>query len=417
MGIAISGAGTSSTSGADGTYAVTMTAKDERLVLGVSDPTGAFAPTTVVVNRKDAVTRYSRNIVVEPTQSVTFDVGEGKTLPVQSQGRTATITVPPGAFQAAGSVQLTVAGFTASDGPGALEPSSAPDTERLQSLGMVYLGAQDEHGSPVTLAPGAAIDVAFAAHDLMNIPDVQSLHDYSLDTNDRWADLEPTNTSATGSDLVAEKLGYWNADRAYRTACVKGHVHAPSQSCAGAQVSINSLDGISSSDSIGDDGAFCVNGPQTVSAPATVGSMQTVLTFPANAGNCGAPDGCKDLGTLEVGDSDCNQDAPATPTACKDGTYKIQLGDDTCGGFTEKGSSSQFTVVNGKLMDGDQSVALDSECGIKVPLDDDNCPGLASHLVFAPGGECEEAVFDSRGLLDGGTVKCCQLVPCAITRQ
>ena len=36
---------------------------------------------------------FSRAYSAEPTQSVTFDVGVGTTLPVQSQGRTATITV------------------------------------------------------------------------------------------------------------------------------------------------------------------------------------------------------------------------------------------------------------------------------------------------------------------------------------
>lgn len=56
--------------------------------------------------------------------------------------------------------------------------------------------------------------------------------------------------------------GFWNSDRNYLTACVRGRVVSGGGVCPGARVHAAGVDGIYSDDTAKGDGSFCVDGPQ-----------------------------------------------------------------------------------------------------------------------------------------------------------
>jgi hypothetical protein len=102
-------------------------------------------------------------------------------------------------------------------------------------------------------------------------------------------------------------FGYWNADRAFKTACVKGKVAAASvAACGGARVQATGPDGISSFDSIGSDGSFCVTGAQTWSSQLQVGAFTQNVTMPSNAGSCSAPQTCTELPDITIPADACD---------------------------------------------------------------------------------------------------------------
>jgi hypothetical protein len=176
------------------------------------------------------------------------------------------------------------------------------DDMRLQTTGMLHLQAVDQAGNPVQLA-NAGIKVGTTDATTATVSASLPNKGYELDDVGRWA--PQTSTTATGADLIAQQSGFWNADRAYRTACVIGHLSAPKKSCGGERVKAGGLDGIYTQDTADADGQFCLAGPQGRSQPLSVGSSTRDVTFPSTAGDCRNPARCADIGQVQVDDADC----------------------------------------------------------------------------------------------------------------
>jgi hypothetical protein len=105
--------------------------------------------------------------------------------------------------------------------------------------------------------------------------------------------------------MNADDYGYWNFDRNYKTACVKGKIATTTGSCRGGRVRADGPDGISSFDNAGGTGDFCVTGAQTLGSSLVIGRTTQKVTMPASPGNCTNPDSCLDIGTVSVSSTDC----------------------------------------------------------------------------------------------------------------
>ncbi len=115
-----------------------------------------------------------------------------------------------------------------------------------------------------------------------------------------------------------------NLDRPYTPSCVIGRVQSTATSCGGSQVRVDASNGVSAGDSTSSDGGFCLNGGQGLPATVIFGPVSQEISFPANAGSCGAPENCLDIGVIEVTEEDCKEDEPVDLVGCECGL------DETC---------------------------------------------------------------------------------------
>lgn len=128
----------------------------------------------------------------------------------------------------------------------------------------------------------------------------------TLDAQGKWDNPTPMNPPASSSPSPRARVGhsgYWNADRAFRTACIRGTLKDSSGVCGGAHLDLTGPDFIHSVDSSGADGSFCLVGPQGQSG--TLSGRGPPVSFPRQAGDCSVPSSCTDVGTLHISHSQC----------------------------------------------------------------------------------------------------------------
>lgn len=318
--------------GTDGTFRVEVPAASERVPLKVT--LAKFAPAITVVERRAGVFHYHADIEMTPPTMSMMSTGSALEATLNAGGQTFVVRAPPGVVPSGARLELTA--LAPQNGPGAMETTEGDD-QRLQTGGMLYVRAVDANDVEVPLQ-GAGIQVTPAT--VAAVPDAQPMKGYQLDEQARW--FPQAGTNATGADLTAQQAGFWNADRAFRTACLKGKLAAGMKACGGERVKAGGLDGIYSHDTAGADGSFCVDGPQGWSQSLTVGATTKMVRFPAAAGSCRtSPGECSDMGELKVNDTDCpkscNQDQNDEPNGCEDKPVETGTGGGGGGGGTGVG--------------------------------------------------------------------------------
>lgn len=137
---------------------------------------------------------------------------------------------------------------------------------------------------------------------------------WQLDDLGRWVRPVDVPQPGAGISFSVDSFGFWNADRAYRTACVRGRVRSPSGVCAGGALRADGPDGLSSFDTTGQNGEFCVVGAQTLTSTLVLGSGRASVRMPSTPGDCTQPQSCTDLGMISMPeDEECIRTTPSCP--------------------------------------------------------------------------------------------------------
>jgi hypothetical protein len=227
-------------------------------------------------------------------------------------GRPVTVALAPGAVGDAGSAHLRVASFDARLGPGTMESVPVDGGMTLQSAGMFYVDVVGDDAGLLGLAEGG-ISFDFDAGLSSDVMGAGAMLGWSLDPDGGlWS--APQAVGAGGNPTIsASQFGYWNADRAVRTACVTGKVAAGMGGCAGNWVRADGPDGLSSFDYTGSDGSFCVDGAQAYTSYIYVGATSEMIEMPASPGACTVPSSCMDIGTITV--TGCEESVSKNPCA------------------------------------------------------------------------------------------------------
>ena len=338
---------TTTTSKANGAYSLTVTPENNQLSLTTS--ANGYAPQISNISLKPSVTNYALSIKLSPLTSISID-SNGGIFPIKTPtGQTLTLSVPANAINTSGQLRFTA--FDANNGPGSLNVSQ---DEALQSAGMVYFDIVDSNGNPIPINSGANISITTPAFKAANIPGAKTFKGYQLNAqNGQWGNEQTitpanashiqTNAQATAmltasTNIQASDIGYWNVDRAYKTACVKGKIQTPKGNCTGGRVQAAGVDNLSSYDNTSADGSFCVTGAQTRSSTLLVGGFSKTVTMPINAGNCSFPQTCTDIGIIKIPVSDCTDKvtAPITVSGTLTGSFS--------GGCPGASVSGTFTI-------------------------------------------------------------------------
>lgn len=323
----------STTTRSDGTYNLNLRGEaPDRIVIEVLPPAasaGADAGssgsagvlTRALVEYRGGVFHYLADIALPPLTRLT--PGSETTLAVGT--RTVKVKAPAGSAPDGGALEVAV--LPPEAGPAAMETTEAVD-QRLQSSAVFFLRGLDAQGRVVPLSLSAAQAVSFTIDSALTaLPDTQALKIYSQGDDGRWA----PSSATPGAELFANAGGYWLAGRAYKTACVKGVLRAPTKSCTGERIRVGAVDGVFTQDTTGNAGAFCLDGPQGRTVPMAVGARTLQIAFPAKAGSCRVdPGACLELSTgtsadggVDVADTDCpvsclktQIDDPSSSTGC-----------------------------------------------------------------------------------------------------
>jgi hypothetical protein len=296
---------TTTTTDATGAFALegTVDAAASQAMLDIS--AAKFAPQLTFVPLKAGVLQYQSPVTMYPLQEQAVQPNQPTTVAVTLMGRQVQITLPAGT-QAG--LRVQVAAIDPNEAPpGALRAAGSDPATALQSVGMFYFTVVDENGNPAP--PVAGMKVVMAPINAPAIPDAEPFNAWQMNDQGEWAN--PVALPAPGGPMMAAfslpQFGFWNADRNFRTACVKGKLKTGAGSCGGAHVQATGPDGISSFDSSGSDGSFCVMGAQTFASTLKVGGATVPMQMPSSAGGCNAPESCKDIGVVSVPDSACGE--------------------------------------------------------------------------------------------------------------
>lgn len=324
------------TSDATGAFVLDGTVPATRnIVLDASTTT--HAPSIVLVPLQANVTSYTTAVKLTALTSMPAATTGSLDIPIVLMGRMAHVIVP--AAQAGARVR--VAAIDPNDSPpGVLRPAGAMD-EALQSVGMFYFDLVDAAGAPLQAPAGTRVELA--AYTPPAIPDAQGFKSWRLDNDGEWAEgvaIDMSMSAAAPPMFDIDQIGYWNADRNFRTACVRGTLVKDTGACAGASVKSTGPDGISSSDASKADGEFCVMGAQTFPAMLSIaGGPSRSVQMPSNPGDCRSPATCTDIGTITVDKSVCGDgDSVACSSVVTAGgdtpeSHTIQMGKKS-GAFT-----------------------------------------------------------------------------------
>jgi hypothetical protein len=228
--------------------------------------------------------------------------------------------------------------------PGVLKDANAGAGKALQSAGMFYFQVVDGQGARIAVP--ADLKVNFGPKAMAAIPEAEPVQGYLLGDQGAWGDAKAAGDPTSGLQWAPRQFGFWNADRNFRTACVKGTLAVKNAgSCKGGRVKASGPDGISSFDTSGSNGGFCLTGAQTFPSQLQVGATALSVQMPANAGDCTAPETCKDIGTIsteagECGPAECD---PACPggKSCLNGVC-VSL--NTCAGRCCPGRDDACTL-------------------------------------------------------------------------
>ena len=322
--------GNIATTDASGNFTLSATVASSGMgILDVS--TTGMAPQVVSVPLKAGVTTYTIPVHLTPLQAQPLNANATTTVQVQVPGpadvmHPATVTIPAGA---PAGTQVRVAPVSIADAPGTMRAEGGPAGDALASLGMFYIDYVDANGNAVP-AP-AGVTVAMGPQTPPTVPNADPFNGWMLNANGNWANPTPMTPPAAATPAPAApipQIGYWNSDHAFRTACIKGTLTAPSGACGGGRVDLTGPDGIHSVDTSGADGSFCLVGPQGHSGTLALSSTPSV-NFPSQPGNCAAPQTCTDVSSFNISADQCQG-----------------AGGQTDGGFADGGTQACNAVVN-----------------------------------------------------------------------
>ena len=270
-----------------------------------------YVSQVVDVPLEPGVFRYNVPVVFQPYTKLDLPAGAERSVELQVMGRRVRVTIGPLADKA----QLQYASLPPENGPGMLREAGQPTDMALQSGGMFFLRIQD-YGNP-DFAPLPAMKIAMDPYDFPEVKDSQPAKAYRLGTDGQWTGGTELASEGTSTVIPADGYGFWNCDRNYRTACLRGKVTSGDSACQGARVQV-SLFGTSYSGSTGSDGSYCVNGPQGLSPGIRVGGVaRTTANMPSYSGDCTVPDSCGDGPTLDVEKEACaEQQEPEAAGDC-----------------------------------------------------------------------------------------------------
>lgn len=298
-GATLQGPGGQTVTGSNGRYSMTINGAGDRVAIRVQAP--GYAPNVLVLFPRQGVARYPRNAVMIRPATIAINPATGGSMMVMAQGRMVRFTVAPGAMgTSSDTISLRVAGYDPRSGPGVLDSDSPAGERALQSIGMFYIDAADREGNPLALGAGGAIEVNYPPFNLPDIPGAQPMRAWRLDELGRWVQPVDVPEPMSGTSFTVDSFGYWNADRNYRTACVRGRVRSPSGACAGGTLRADGPDGLSSFDTTGQNGEFCVVGAQTFTSTLVLGSGSAQVRMPSTPGDCGQPESCTDIGMVSI---------------------------------------------------------------------------------------------------------------------
>jgi hypothetical protein len=309
-GATLSSGGATAKSSSTGTFTLAVSQVTARTVMMTQAP--GYAPLLSVVKVKPGVTAYQVPVVLDALQEATLLASEGGQIQTFVNGRPVTVALAPGAVGDAGSVHLRVASFDARLGPGTMESVPVDGGTSLQSAGMFYVDVVGDDAGLLSLSDGG-ISFQFDAGLPSDVMGAGAMFGWSLDPDGGlWS--APQAVGAAGSPTIsASQFGFWNGDRAVRTACVTGKVATDMGGCTGNWVRADGPDGLSSFDYTGSDGSFCVDGAQAYFSFIYVGATSEMVEMPASAGACTVPSSCMDIGTITV--TGCEESVSKNPCA------------------------------------------------------------------------------------------------------
>ncbi len=259
-----------------------------------------LAPYLAAVKIKEDVSKYQLEIEMVSLEQMDITNGQQMQANLTVQGQPVTISFDG---VSGDDLKFRYGIVDAANAPGLMREVGAEPGNALQSGGMLYVDVVDGAGVKVPVPPG--MQIQFGGFGAPDIPDADPPKGFRLNDRGNWNDKGDMDGMNGGGDVGVDEFGWWNADRNFRTACVKGKVLAGEGACKGGRLKASGPDGISSHDSSGKDGAFCVMGAQTWESTLTVGSKTQTIQMPANAGNCDSLDTCKDIGTISADADDC----------------------------------------------------------------------------------------------------------------
>ncbi len=158
--------------------------------------------------------------------------GEARTVTVDTPHGTASVQVP--AISNAGT-RVRVAGVSAQDSPGEMREATAGRDQALM------VGADDD---PLPPPPGFGVDAMNPPAERPPEAEPEPVEEFGLNEDGQWAPQPPDQP---------REFGWWNADRNFRTACVRGMLATPQGACAVGRVTATGPDGLSSRDNTGVD--------------------------------------------------------------------------------------------------------------------------------------------------------------------
>jgi hypothetical protein len=285
---------------AAGTYLLQFTPSGETALVTTSG-TG-LTPQISLLNLKNGVDTYSLAIRMSAPVEQSFTAAAGATVPLGAVGSDATVTIPPNGVTGPDPHIVRVVSYDPRFSPGTLQNGN----DALQSAGMFHLDVRDATGVKASLAPGALVGFSLAPYTPQAIPDAEPFQGWRMNVqNGRWENPAAVGSPQNGMAMNADDYGYWNFDRNYKTACVKGKIATTTGACRGGRVRADGPDGICSFDNAGGAGDFCVTGAQTLGSNLVIGRTTQKVTMPASPGNCTNPDSCLDIGTVTVSNTDC----------------------------------------------------------------------------------------------------------------
>jgi hypothetical protein len=282
------------TSGADGSYTLSVPAGDRTVVrAGANGFAENIRIARVVAGQSTSLT--VRLVKVGVTQ--TMGVASGGTIAVPNSA--AQVVIPANGLisQAGGSPAANVGvsvtpiavATTTSDMPGDFSATSGGGIAQLQSFGAMLIDVRDSNNVRYGLAPGSTSTIRIPVSTRSaNVPTTIPLF-YFDDSTGRWVQDGEATLAGTGSDRyyqgTVSRLSYWNADLVTETIFVNGCVKTPAGQPAGnALVESDGIDYSGFSQVYaGSDGSFRL--PIQKSGKATVTALVgTQLTNTVSAG-------------------------------------------------------------------------------------------------------------------------------------